>query len=364
MTQGLVHDSKYIDHVYEVIRLEGSGRSMKEAKKKWKAVLLSLHKKTHGGDQRPAQLTPDEEKAFKLFQDINEPNKFLNAAHRKRLRVQSGEKEMFLDGIKQSGRYLPLMERIFAANKMPVELTRLPFVESSFNVRARSKVGASGVWQFIRSTGKSFLKINDAVDERNDPVRATEAAAKLLRLNFESLGNWPLAVTAYNHGRIGMMKAVRKIGSEDLEDLVRDFHSRHFGFASSNYFTELLAAIEVEKNAEKYFGKVLLEKPVNYYEIKIPDYISVQELSKFMKIDLDSMQELNPGLQNSVFEGDRLIPAGYYLRLPYNGSLPRDATERVFLAGYSQIPSLYKLKSQKRTRLSRRSMIGLHRAGT
>ena len=102
-------------------------------------------------------------------------------------------REKFEQAIKRSGRYLPLMESIFAREyNLPVELTRLPFVESSFNIRARSKVGASGIWQFMRSTGKLFLKINDGVDERNDPIRATEAAAKLLKMNFGSLKSWPL----------------------------------------------------------------------------------------------------------------------------------------------------------------------------
>jgi membrane-bound lytic murein transglycosylase D len=110
----------------------------------------------------------------------------LNAAHRKRLRFQLGQKDRFLDGLYQSGRFLSFMEDIFKKEGMPLELTRLPFVESSFNIRARSKVGASGIWQFMRSTARLFIKLSPAIDERNDPLRATEAAARLLRYNFES----------------------------------------------------------------------------------------------------------------------------------------------------------------------------------
>ena len=108
----------------------------------------------------------------------------------------------------------------------------------------------------MRSTGRLFLKINDTVDERNDPVRATEAAAKLLKGNYESLRTWPLAVTAYNHGRKGMMRAVSRVGSDDLDDVVDDYHSRTFGFASSNFFTELLASIEVEKMPISILGRL------------------------------------------------------------------------------------------------------------
>ena len=279
-----------------------------------------------------------------MFLNVNEPNKFLNAAHRKRLRFQQGMKENYLNGLKMSGRYLPLMEEVFRKEGLPVELTRLPFVESSFNVHARSKVGASGIWQFMRSTGRLFLKINDSVDERNDPVRATEAAAKLLKGNFESLRTWPLAVTAYNHGRKGMMRAVRKVGSEDLEDVVDDYRSRTFGFASSNFFTELLACIEVEKHSEQYFGKVERDKPQRFYEVELSSYIDLREMVHFLKLDLDQVHELNPAIMEAAYSGKRLLPMGYKLRLPLPEGQSPDSAARVFLAGFDQIPAIYKFE--------------------
>ncbi|MGZ3709690.1 MAG: transglycosylase SLT domain-containing protein, partial [Bdellovibrionota bacterium] len=306
--QGLVHDAKYIDHVYQIMDLRAihgsTSHATRVAKNHWKDVLLSVHRK----QKQPESFTAEEKQVFDLYADVNEPNKFLNAAHRKRLRFQLGQKDRFLDGLYQSGRFLPAMEEIFRKEGLPVELTRLPFVESSFNLRARSKVGASGIWQFMRSTAKLFIRTNDILDERNDPIRATEAAAKLLKLNFESLGSWPLAVTAYNHGRKGMMRAVRRVGSDELEDLVTGYHSRSFGFASSNFFTELLAAIECEKNAEKYFGNVRRATPVQFAEVRIPDYIDIGDLAQFLKLDLDALRELNPGLSEGVFRGKNLIP--------------------------------------------------------
>ena len=113
------------------------------------------------------------------MEKVAEPNKYLNAAHYRRLRSQLGQKDRFLEGYIASGRYLPTMEKIFAAEGLPWELTRLPFVESSFNLAARSKVGASGIWQFMRSTGRLYLKIRGELDERNDPIRATEAVIDL-----------------------------------------------------------------------------------------------------------------------------------------------------------------------------------------
>jgi membrane-bound lytic murein transglycosylase D len=348
--QGLIHDAKFIDHVYEVLELDDSSlstsRTARKARNRWKQVLLDLHKKCAKlpPGVAPENMNADEAKVFEMYRDINEPDKFLQAAHRKRIRFQLGQKDRYLEGLIQSGRYLPAMEEIFKKEGLPVELTRLPFVESSFNVRARSKVGASGIWQFMRSTGRLFLRINADIDERNDPIRATEAASQLLKLNYASLGTWPLAVTAYNHGRKGMMKAVRRVGSEELEDLVSEYRGHSFGFASTNFFTELLAAIEVEKNADQYFGKVERAKPVPYFEALLPDGISIRKLATYLKVDVVAIRDLNPGLSESCLEGSRKIPAGYQLRLPFDGQLTREAAARIFLAGFQQIPDLYKVK--------------------
>ena len=350
--QGLIHDAKYVEIVYQVIDLQpgrAGERQIKATKRHWHDLLLTLHNKSKNHpESMPENLNDEEKRVFQMFSGVNEPSKFLNAAHRKRLRFQLGQKDRFLEGLKMSGRYLSLMEEVFRQEGMPVELTRLPFVESSFNVHARSKVGASGIWQFMRSTGRLFLKINDTVDERNDPVRATEAAARLLRGNYESLRTWPLAVTAYNHGRKGMMRAVRRVGSEDLDDVVDDYHSRTFGFASSNFFTELLASIEVEKNADKYFGKVDRDKPLRFYEVELSDYIDIRELVRFMSLDLTAIRELNPALSEAAVSGKRLLPMGYKLRLPLPDGIKPDSAGRVFLAGWAQIPAMYKLKAQRK----------------
>ncbi len=350
-TQGLIHDAKYIDHVYEILEFKNETRStgkvIKTEKKKWKEILLAVHRK----QLHPEAMTADEKRIFELFRDVNEPNKFLNAAHRKRLRFQLGQKDRFQDGLYQSGRFLPMMEGVFKKEGLPLELTRLPFVESSFNIRARSKVGASGIWQFMRSTAKLFIKVGPAIDERNDPIRATEAAARLLRGNYESLGSWPLAVTAYNHGRKGMMRAVRKVGSEELGDLVSDYHSRSFGFASSNFFTELLAAIEVEKNADRYFGIVERAPLVDFFESEIPDFIDFNHLVLEMGLNLKEVKELNLGLSEAVLSGVLLVPKGYVLRVPRHGGTKKEpnqeSDESDFQLGYAKIPLKYKLSAQR-----------------
>ncbi len=262
--QGVIHDAQYPYIIFEKIDRRKKSTAYIETRKKHYANLLMRLSKyeqhralaaNHTPSNRPAQTTLDKElqELSKLYSEIGGENKFFEAANYKRVRFQRGQKTSFARGLRNSKSYLPQMEKIFKERGLPVELTRLPFVESSFNVKARSKVGASGIWQFMPSTGKLYLRIDSEIDERNDPIRATEAAAELLSANFKTLGDWSLAVTAYNHGRKALLRAMHKYKVYNLNDLLTIYRHRSFGFASSNFFPELLAAIEAEKNASKYF---------------------------------------------------------------------------------------------------------------
>lgn len=161
------------------------------------------------------------------------------------VRGQGGLSDTFAAAFRTSELYLPRMERIFREQGLPPELTRLVFVESMFNLRARSKVGASGFWQLMPKTARAYLRVNRYVDERNSPMKATEAAAKILRANYNELQNWPLAITAYNHGLGGMKRAMAQTGSNKLSVIINDYRSPSFGFASRNFYAEFLAALRV-----------------------------------------------------------------------------------------------------------------------
>src|SRR5207245_1828647 len=119
---------------------------------------------------------------------------------------------------------------------------------------------ALGVWQFTRGTGRMYLNINKKTDDRLDPMKSTHAAAKLLHDNYRALGSWPLAITAYNHGRAGMMRAKSEVG-DDLTKIISDYRGPVFGYASMNFYTEFLAAVDVYNNYEQYFGTLVLDKP-------------------------------------------------------------------------------------------------------
>lgn len=342
-SQGVLHDGKNPLRIYQTLDWTHNHRDkntlIKNARRHWREVLLSLHKRR--GDY--ADLSADQKLVLGLFSDSSDPARFLQALDRKRMRLQVGQKDRFLEGYINSGRWLYQMESIFKSEGLPVELTRLPFVESSFNVHARSKVGASGIWQFMRSTGRMFLIVDDAVDERNDPIKATLAAAQLLKVNYDSLGQWPLAVTAYNHGRTGILRAVKKIGSNSLSEVIQDYRSRTFGFASSNFYSSLLAAIYVEREAEKYFGKVVRLQPEPVFAVPLPNRIKLKDLCQFLGLSKTQISSLNPSLLPPVYQNKIKIPKGYSLRL----KLPEGKTEaeasKNFLVGFEEIPKRFKL---------------------
>ena len=199
---------------------------------------------------------------------------------------------------------------------MPRELASLPHVESSFNTYAYSKVGAAGMWQFMRSTGRRFLRIDAVVDERLDPYRASEAAARFLEQNYIVLGSWPLALTAYNHGPGGMRRAQEQLGTSDITTIVRKYNSRSFGFASRNFYVAFLAALEIDSSPEKFFGPIRRTARDNSRVLTMPNYVPASRVVAALDLDRDELKRLNPSLLPSVWRGSRHIPRGFDLRVP------------------------------------------------
>lgn len=165
------------------------------------------------------------------------------------IRVQQGLRERVDEGMHRARSLMPRILPILRRHNVPEELAVLPMVESSFNPHARSKAGAVGLWQFIRATGKNYLSITRQRDDRRDPIRATEAAARLLKHNYEALGSWPLAIMAYNHGKEGVRAAQTAVGSSAVEVIIAQYDGPRFGFASRNFYPEFLAALELVQPA-------------------------------------------------------------------------------------------------------------------
>jgi len=231
------------------------------------------------------------------------------------LRVQTGQRNFFQEGLEVSPLYLKGMEEIFRNHKMPVELTRLPFVESSFNKHAKSKVGASGLWQFMDSTGRKFMVVQDHIDERNSPFKATEAAARLLKENHMILKrSWPLAVTAWNHGPGGIRKAMARAGSQDLSDIVAKYRSGSFDFASSNFYSEFLAALFAERYHNEMFENLEYERELDLHTVKLARSMGAKELMKLSGLTKEDFLLFNPDLKRAV-EANAFVPRGFTLML-------------------------------------------------
>lgn len=253
------------------------------------------------------------EAQFSVFPD--RLPKYREAQELDQIRSQTGIREKFAQAIARSGRYIHAIESIFSSEGLPPELARLPYVESSFDYEAYSSAGAAGIWQFMRSTGKSYLRISASIDERRDPILASRAAAKYLSHSFNKLGRWPLAVTSYNHGLNGIMRAVKETGSTELAAIIKHYKGESFGFASSNFFCEFLAALDVDRNAARYFPEVRREAPWHFDEVRLSRQISYRELVIRSGMSEFDIERLNPALLKPVTTNRVPIPAGFLVKV-------------------------------------------------
>jgi len=338
----VLHDAVYLDKVYKVLDFrphaedgmsDGELASLERIEtdlevERLRATLLRLH----ALGPHPESLAAEERRIYDLFADDPAPDRFLAAADEKRLHSQRGLRERFAEGIRVSRRYLPEMERIFRDEGLPVELTRLPLIESCFNLHAYSKVGAAGIWQFMPATGRHFMRVDNLVDERRDPLASTRGAAQFLARVHDLLGSWPLAITAYNHGPDGVARAVDEVGTTDIARIVRDYHGRAFGFASRNFYAEFLTALEVERDYQKYFGDLPVEPPLRTHERRLERALGIEAAARLARTDRLELAMLNPALSSAIVSGRRPIPAGYRLRMPEAGQAGFDSRLAEFSA--------------------------------
>lgn len=256
-----------------------------------------------------------------LFEALGKPtNKKIVADAIENLRMQLGQKSFVAKALENSDLYLPTMEQIFEQKGLPTELTRLPFVESSFNLAARSRVGASGIWQIMPATGRKLIP-NSLIDYRNDPIRATEFAATLLKFNYKVTDSWPLAITAYNHGPTSIARLARRYKTKDLPNLIEKAYGSHaFGFASSNFYACFLAILEVEKNRAKYFPEIVRQAPLDFKTIQLKKPIKYSQLVGWFAGNAEKAEQFNPHLASALKRQSMRIPSGTYLHLPSDQS--------------------------------------------
>src|SRR3984957_933761 len=311
---GLLHDDWNLGLVYEVLRFDPASsptqreRRVHEAKARYAALLRRF------ADGATGDLTAHERRILHAFGDKAAPSDFRDAIER--IRFQLGQADRFREGLIRAAVWEKEIARTLSQHGVPPEIAALPHVESSFNLAAYSKVGAAGLWQFMPSTARRYMRVDSIVDERLDPYAATVAAANLMLYNYRLVGTWPLAVTAYNHGPGGLRRAQDELGTSDIAVIVKHYQGSTFGFASRNFYVAFLAALEVDRNAEKYFGPLPRLPDTDSTPVELPDYIPVVALAKAFKVDMGAMRVLNPALRPPIWNGSRFVPRGYLLRLP------------------------------------------------
>jgi membrane-bound lytic murein transglycosylase D len=337
--QGLLHDDWDLKLVYEVLRFDPASspsqreRRVAEAKARYAALLRRF------AAGATTDLTPHERRILDAFGDKPRPQDFLDAIDR--IRFQLGQADRFHEGLIRSAAWERNIARVLKRHGVPEEIAALPHVESSFNPQAYSKVGAAGLWQFMPSTAKRFMRVDGIVDERLDPYSATEAAANLMLYNYRLLGSWPLTVTAYNHGPGGLRRAQDELGTSDIAVIVKRYQGATFGFASRNFYVAFLAALEVDRHADKYFGPLTRLPETDNTPVELPDYIAVNTLAKAFKVDMGALKVLNPALRPPIWNGSRLVPRGYALRLP--GSQSASEIE----AAWARVPAAQRYLAQR-----------------
>lgn len=228
--------------------------------------------------------------------------------------------------MRMSEYYFPIFEEALTKYELPYELKYLPIIESALNPVARSYVGAAGLWQFMPATGKLFgLEINSLVDERMDPLKATDAACRFLKSMYAIYHDWNLVIAAYNCGSGNVNKAIRRAGGK------RDFWSiyPYLPRETRNYVPIFIAAnYAMNYGHEHGICKIPIEKAMITDTIRTNRRMHLQQVSENLNIPMDELRRLNPQYSRDILPGG----STYTLCLPAEKVGPYIDMENAILA--------------------------------
>ena len=315
-----LHDEEDLGMVYRVVRVPKRGAKNELGQTRAQAItaakgeLITVLARLQKAQPKSAEgLVGLEKDVYLALKDSKRADKYSRAKH---IRGQNGLYERFVQGYANSGLYERFISNELTRQGLPKELIGVAFVESLFYTTARSKVGAAGVWQFMSYTGREYMNLNDVVDERWDPILATEAAAKYLKQAKKELSTWPLAVTSYNYGRGGMKGLARGAGTNDFGVILAVSKNRRFGFAARNYYASFLAVLEILDEEESRFAGVQKRGSWSYDVIRTPFPLFSTQLVGTGLVDQATFEWLNPALSDDASRGRLPLPHGMSLRVP------------------------------------------------
>jgi len=239
---------------------------------------------------------------------------------------QTTIRERFAMWLQRSKQYLPVMKEIFKQHGLPEDLVFVALIESGFNPYAYSRSRAAGPWQFITGTGRKYgLKINEWIDERRDPIKSTDAAARYLKDLYVQFGSWPLALASYNAGEGKVARAIAKTRSDDFWKIKE---TRHLKPETRNYVPKFMAATIIAKNPEKYGFTLTDVEPFHYDEAPIDSPTDLRVIAKATGVEYEAIKQLNPELKQGVTP---LYYPDYQVKLP-------PGTRDTFIQNFANIP--------------------------
>jgi membrane-bound lytic murein transglycosylase D len=312
--QAVIHDAVNLKRIYDVV--SNQSKEIAKAKNQTHNDLINIFKKNYKNKTvKVDELTPEEYRLFQIHEANEDPRAYEFAADYSRIRSQVGQKDRLENAYAISKRYLPRMEEMFEEEGVPKELTRLPFVESGFVHEAKSSVGAIGIWQFMPKTAQKDLRVDQAIDERYDPLKSTRAAARFLKQNHRVLQNWSLAVMAYHHGPGMVLRAVKRLKTHDPVQIVKMFKSPSYQFASRNYLFEFLAMLDVDAMHALFFKKDDAAKLPSYITVSFSKKTFMKDLLKRFHLSESLTRVLNPHFRDPIWLNRSAVPAHYPVRL-------------------------------------------------
>lgn len=240
---------------------------------------------------------------------------------------QGNGRAFFSRWLSRSSRYIPMMKQVLKKEKLPEDLVYVAMIESGFHLQARSWANAVGPWQFISETGRRYsLRIDQWVDERQDPLKATTAAALYLKDLYEMFdGNWYLAAAGYNAGENKILRAVSMYNTSDFWELTRGSYLKR---ETKEYVPKLLAAAIIAKDPAHYgFADIAYLPPIEFDTVKIPSRTDLELVARLTGTTYEAIRELNPALKHWC------TPPNYP---DYELNLPK-GTKTVFESAYAKI---------------------------